>query len=138
MPPTKPTLKVFKFVSKEDLKAYQTAVAETKAKNLIEIENQLMVENYIYFDIEEILKTPILKHIGKMILSYLDFQSLIESSIVSKTWYLYLEKERGLWITSLRKKMDFLKEGSFCDYNNIYINKKYPRIQVLFRANKNS
>ena len=82
MPPTKPTLKVLKFVSKEGLKAYHTAEAETKAMKLIEIENQLMVENDIYFNIEEIMKNPLLKHIGKMILSYLEFESLIEARIV--------------------------------------------------------
>ena len=48
-----------------------------------------------------------------------------------------MEKERGLWISSLRMKMEFLKVGTFCDYNNIYIDKKYPRIQVLFKTNKN-
>ena len=96
-----------------------------------------MVENGVYFDMNKVLIDPNLKNIGELIFSYLNFESLIEARMVSKTWYHYLEKLRKLLISSLRMRLDYLKEGTWCEYNRIYIDKKYPPMQVLFRANEN-
>ena len=136
MPPTKTSLKLFQVVSEEGLEAYLESEAEAKAKRVMEIEQELMVEKDIYFNIGLIMNDKNLSKIGAMIMSYLNFESLIEARMVSKTWYRFLEKERGLWISSLRHKLEFLKEGSWCDYNKTCIDKKYPRIQVLFKANE--
>ena len=134
MPPTKPSLKSFKVVSIEGLNAYQEAETKAKAKRLKEIEDGLMVENGVYLDMNEVVTNPNLKNIGEVIFSYLNFESLIEARKVSKTWYCYLENEREIWISSLWKRLAYLKEGSWCDYNQTYINKKYPPIPVLFKG----
>ena len=136
MPPTKTSLKLFQVVSEEGLKAYRESEAETKAKRLMEIEQEIVVEKDIYFNINLIMNDKNLSKIGEIIMSYLDFESLIEARMVSKIWYRFLEKHRDLWISSLRNKLEFLKEGSWCDYNKTYIDKKYPKTQVLFKANE--
>ena len=134
MPPTKPSLSVFKVVSKEGLVAYQEAESKAKAERLLEIEGELMVKNGIYFNMKELLTNVDLKNICKMILCHLDFESLIEARKVSKTWYRYLENDRELWISSLKKRLKYLKEGSWCEYNQTYIDNKYPPMQVLFKG----
>ena len=37
------------------------------------------------------------------IFSYLDFKSLVAARMVSKTWYTFIENQRGIWINLMRK-----------------------------------
>jgi asparagine synthetase A len=134
MPPTKSSLSVFKVVSREGLVAYQEAESLAKAERLLEIEGGLMVQNGIYFNMKELMTNPDLKNVCKMILCQVDFESLIAARMVSKTWYRYLENDREIWISTLKKRLKYLKEGSWCDYNRTYIDNKYPPIQVLFKG----
>ena len=100
MPPTKTSLKLFQVVSEEGLEAYLESEAEAKAKRLMEIEQELMVEKDIYFNIDLIMNDKNLSKIGAIIMSYLNFESLIEARMVSKNWYRFLEKDRVLWTAS--------------------------------------
>jgi hypothetical protein len=43
------------------------------------------------------------KNVTSHILSYLDFDSMVAARMVSKTWYQFLEDERGLWISLMKK-----------------------------------
>ena len=58
MPPTKSSLSVFKVVSREGLVAYQEAESLAKAERLLEIEDGLMVQNGIYFNMKELMTNP--------------------------------------------------------------------------------
>ena len=89
MPPTKTSLKLFQVVSEEGLEAYLESEAEAKAKRLMEIEQELMVEKDIYFNIDLIMNDKNLSKIGAIIMSYLNFESLIEARMVSKNWKLH-------------------------------------------------
>ena len=93
MPPTKPTYQVFKVIAREDLVAYQEAERQATAERLIEIEEGLIVKDDVYLCMHELMTNPSLKKICKMIMSYLNFESLIEARKVSKTWYCYLEDD---------------------------------------------
>ena len=37
------------------------------------------------------------------IFSYLDFKSMVAARMVSKTWYAFIENQRGIWINLMRK-----------------------------------
>ena len=37
------------------------------------------------------------------IFSYLDFKSMVASRMVSKTWYAFIENQRGIWINLMRR-----------------------------------
>ena len=138
MPPTKASLKSFKFFSEAEFTAYQESEAESERKKLIEIEASLVIENGLYFNIDALLNDKSHKNVGQAIFSYLDFESLIQARMIKKSWYSFLDRNRELWIAKLREKLDFLKKGSLCDYNHTYIHPKYPKIQVLFKSNENS
>jgi len=66
-----------------------------------------------FFDTEGLMTTYGMtgRDITFQILSYLDFETMVNSRLVSKTWYRFLENERGLWIELMRKAYrDFLKK----------------------------
>ena len=138
MPLSKPSMKCLTFLSEEGLKAHMASEEKAKKMRLSKIEKELFLVNGKYFEIEMLMKNNTYKNLAQAILSKLDFESLIQARKVSKTWYAFLENERDLWIKCLRKKLEFLKKGSLCDYNQVYINKKYPQIQVLFEGNEKS
>ena len=137
MPPTRSTLKTLQFVTAEELRILTEAEAEVKLKRLAEIEAELHIESGIYFSFEKLMNRSDLKKLGKMIFSYLDFETLIQARLVSKTWHCFLDKERDLWLQISRRKLHSLKQSSWCDYNCSYIDKKYPKIEVAFRSNQN-
>ena len=43
------------------------------------------------------------KNVTSTIFSYLDFKSMVAARMVCKTWYAFIENERGLWIDLMRK-----------------------------------
>ena len=56
------------------------------------------------------------KNVTSTIFSYLDFKSMLAARMVSKTWYAFIENERGLWIDLMRKCFAKIKNktrGSF-------------------------
>ena len=57
------------------------------------------------------------------ILSYLDFETMVKCRLVSKIWYGFLEKERGLWTVLLRKVcedlMKKMSNSSMNDWKNL-------------------
>ena len=57
------------------------------------------------------------------ILSYLDFETMVKCRLVSKIWYGFLEKERGLWTILLRKVckdlMKKMSNSSMIDWKNL-------------------
>ena len=137
MPPTRSSLKSLQFISKEELAIKCEAEAKKQLKRFAEIEADLLVENNIFFQFEKLMKNKSVKTLGMKIFSYLEFESLIQARFVSKTWWNFLEEEKELWMKISVKRMHFLKESSLCDYNNKFINEKYPKIQVIFRSNQN-
>ena len=64
------------------------------------------MENYDY--IEDILQNPGLSHIGTIIFSYLDLQSLLNCQKVSKNWKHFIEKNKVL--SNLKVKISNLIE----------------------------
>ena len=58
-----------------------------------------------FFDIEDFMANYGItgKSVTSKILSYLDFKSMMAARMVSKTWYAFIENERGLWINLMRK-----------------------------------
>jgi hypothetical protein len=54
-----------------------------------------------FFDMEGLMTNYGItgKNVTSHILSYLDFDSMVAARMVSKTWYQFLEDERGLWIS---------------------------------------
>ena len=55
MPPTKPSMQLFKVVSVADFKAYQDTEAERKAMKLMEIEKKLVVVDGAYFQMSKLM-----------------------------------------------------------------------------------
>ena len=53
-----------------------------KAKRLIEIEQELLVEKDIYFNIDLIINDKNLSKIGAMIMSYLNFESFASNKVL--------------------------------------------------------
>ena len=43
------------------------------------------------------------KNMTQYILSFLDYDSMVAARMVSKTWYLFLENEKGLWMKHMKK-----------------------------------
>ena len=43
------------------------------------------------------------KNITQHIFSFLDYDAMVASRMVSKTWYQFLENEKGLWIKQMKK-----------------------------------
>ena len=58
-----------------------------------------------FFNVEDLMTNygAMGKNVTCKILSYLDFKSMVAARMVSKTWYAFIEKERGL-LTNLMKK----------------------------------
>ena len=58
-----------------------------------------------FFDMEDFMKNYGItgKNVTTTIFSYLDFKSMLAARMVSKTWYAFIENERGLWINLMRK-----------------------------------
>ena len=54
-----------------------------------------------FFDMEGLMTNYGItgKNVTSHILSYLDFDSMVAARMVSKSWYQFLEDERGLWIS---------------------------------------
>jgi len=50
------------------------------------------------------------KNVTSQILSYLDFKSMMAARMVSKTWYTFIENERGLWISLMKKCFEDIKK----------------------------
>ena len=50
------------------------------------------------------------KNITSNILSSLDFKSMVAARMVSKTWYAFIEKERGLWAKLMTKCFEEVKK----------------------------
>ena len=111
MPPIKASLKSFKIFSENDFRAYKEAEAELEKQRFKEIEESLVIKDGIFFNIEILLRDNSSKNIGRKIFSYIEFESLIQARMVSKIWYSFLEHERELWITTLRKRLHFLKQA---------------------------
>jgi len=67
-----------------------------------------------FFDMEGLMTNYGItgKNVTSQILSYLDFDSMVAARMVSKTWYRFLEDERGLWITLMKKCFEDIKEKS--------------------------
>ena len=58
-----------------------------------------------FFNVEDLMTNYgiVGKNVTSKILSYLDFKSMVAARMVSKTWYAFIEKERGLWINLMKK-----------------------------------
>ena len=58
-----------------------------------------------FFNMEDLMTIygAIGKNVTSKILSYLDIKSMAAARMVSKTWYNFIEKERGLWINLMKK-----------------------------------
>ena len=58
-----------------------------------------------FFNVEDLMTNygAIGKNITSTILSSLDFKSMVAARMVSKTWYAFIEKERGLWANLMTK-----------------------------------
>ena len=52
------------------------------------------------------------KNITSVILSYLDFDSMVAARMVSKTWYRFIEKEQRLWINLIKKCSEEIQKKS--------------------------
>jgi len=65
-----------------------------------------------FFDMEGLMTNYGItgKNVTSQILSYLDFDSMVAARMVSKTWYRFLEDERGLWINLMKKCFEDIKE----------------------------
>ena len=50
------------------------------------------------------------KNVTAHIFSYLNFDSMVAARMVSKTWYQFLEDERSLWITLMKKCFEDIQE----------------------------
>ena len=50
------------------------------------------------------------KNVTSTIFSYLDFKSMLAARMVSKTWYAFIENERGLWIDLMRTCFEYVQK----------------------------
>ena len=50
------------------------------------------------------------KNVTSTIFSYLDFKSMLAARMVSKTWYAFIENERGLWIDLMRTCFEHIQK----------------------------
>ena len=65
-----------------------------------------------FFDIEDFMTNYGItgKNVTSKILSYLDFKSMMAARVVSKTWYVFIENERELWINLMKKSFERIQK----------------------------
>jgi len=95
-----------------------------------------------FFDMEGLMTNYGItgKNVTSQILSYLDFDSMVAARMVSKTWYRFLEDERGLWITLMKKCFEDIQEKSsqyFMNLTELYIQKWYQLGQIIEKNDTN-
>jgi len=94
-----------------------------------------------FFDMEGLMTNYGItgKNVTSQILSYLDFDSMVAARMVSKTWYRFLEDERGLWITLMKKCFEDIKEKSakYYEMTEFYVQMWYQLGQIIEKNDKN-
>ena len=65
-----------------------------------------------FFNIEDFMTNYGItgQSVTSKILSYLDFKSMTAARMVSKTWYVFIENERELWINLMRKSFEQIQK----------------------------
>ena len=88
-----------------------------------------------FFDMEGLMTNYGItgKNITSQILSYLDFDSMVNARMVSKTWYRFLENERGLWIALMKKAFEVVQEKRFTIVARFRKNSFVFRIREYFK-----
>jgi hypothetical protein len=73
-----------------------------------------------FFDMENFMTSYGItgKNVTSHILSFLDFKSMIAARVVSKTWYTFIENERGLWINLMRKCFEDIHKRKDAGYES--------------------